>query len=369
MGEPPGQPPATPRRRHPLHHLRYLALVIFFLSGPVMFSLAAAGSFTTKNVDACQDKVLETPWDYAASKSQVTFDESVVGDGWGNVIGDRDATELAALTVDQQNIRLHSASWPVQPKADAKLYFYSAGEIADLLEQARDEADTDEEPTDDLRRSLFRAQWIAKNSLWNWDYPDRPDKLQALPSKHNEAAARQLAIWHVVDGVGPESYSAIPPEISRRAQELVELANYYTPPDGEQELGNATVGAWSARGDGQLLIKALVGRSDGTDVPNQPLTFDFPGGRVLARTNQSGEVCVSLPETIGETPPTVAVRWERYIPPGSFFAAQSFDSVAVEGADADMDATRVLANRPFVAVTLNGFRDIDQLTLSIPPRE
>jgi Thioester domain len=253
MGEPPGLPPTTPRRRRPLHHLKYLGLVIVFLSGPVMFSLAAAGAFTatTKDVDACQDAAQKTPWDWAATKSWAIFDESAAGDGWHNVIENRNATELTALTVDQQKLRLHSASWPIQPKADAKLFFYSAEEVATLVEQARREADRDGKLRGELRRDLYRAQWIAKNSVRDdWTLPDRADSLKKLPNKNDEAAARQLAIWRVVDGLDPNSYSAVPDDISRRAQDLVELATHYTPVGGEPErdLGTASVAAWSARG-------------------------------------------------------------------------------------------------------------------------
>jgi len=98
------------------------------------------------------------------------------------------------------------------------------------------------------------------------------------------------------------------------------------------------------------------------------LTFDYPGGRVLALTDVNGSVCVSLPETIGRSPPTVAVRWERFIAAGSYFVALTEGSTPV-AAGQDMDESRALPDRRFVAITLNPFRVSDQLTLSLPPRE
>ena len=132
MGEPPDQPLAMPDRQRPLHRLKYVVLIFVFLSGPVMFSLAAAKSFSAKDVNSCQDTTGATPWDWAAAKLRLTFDEneSSKGDGWVKVIGDRDALELAAFTLDKQKIRLLSASWPVQPTSGAELYFWSPDEVA-----------------------------------------------------------------------------------------------------------------------------------------------------------------------------------------------------------------------------------------------
>jgi hypothetical protein len=376
MGEPPDQPPAMPERQRPVHRLKYVLkhvlLIIVFLSGPVMFSLAAAKSFATEDVNSCQDTTRDTPWDWADAKLRLTFDEneSQKGDGWIRVIGDRDALEMAAFTVDKQKIRLHSASWPVQPKAGSELFFWSPDEVAKYVEQSRDEADKDEDWKSKLRRDLHRAQWIARDSVWHWDHPDGKEVLDALSSKNDEAAARQLAIWRVLDGLNPKSYSSsgLTETISRRAQELVELAAYYAEENGERDLATASVGAWAARKAGQVLVKADIRLSSGDEVPNEPLTFDFPGGRVLARTNEHGEVCMSLPDTIGETPPTVVVRWERYVRAGSYFGGLN-SGIAAKGAEEHMDRTRALAGRPFVGITLNGYRAIDELTLPIPPNE
>jgi hypothetical protein len=370
MGEPPGQPPAIHSRQRRLDRLKYLGLVLVVLSGPMVFSLAAAKSFAAKDVDACQDATQETPWDWAAERLRLTFDQKATDEsnGWAGVVGDRNADELIAFTTDHQKVRMHSASWPVQPKANAELYYYSPGEVVDFVEQSSDQGDGQEEWTNELRRDVLRGQWIARNSVWHWNHPDRADVLDALSDKDNEAAARQLAIWRVVDGLRRKSYSGVSEEISRRTQELVEFAAHYAPAEEEMDLGTASLGAWSARTASQVLINADVTLSDGTKVPNQPLTFDFPGGRVLAHTDRNGRVCVSLPETSGEMPPTVAVRWERYVPAGSYFGT-SDEHVAAKGADEHMDRSRALDGRPFMALTLNGFRATDQLTLSIPPRE
>lgn len=372
MGEPPDQPPVMPDRQRRRHRLKCIVLIFIFLSGPFIFSLAAAKSFAARDVNSCEDTTRATPWDWAEKKVRLTVDqnESKQGYGWVKVIGNRDAEELAAFTVDKQKIRLDSASWPVQPKASGEMYFWSPNEVADHVGESRNQAGRGEEWTSKLRQDLYSAQWIARNSVWDWNRPDGTGKVAPLLVKDDEAAARQLAIWRVLDGLDPKSYSGsgLPEKISRRAQELVDLAAHHAQENRPLDLATASLGAWSGRKADQLLVKADVTLTSGEKVPNQALTFDYPGGRVLARTNEHGEVCMSLPETLGETPPTVVVRWERYVPAGSYFGRLNW-GIAAKDAEKHMDPTRALPGRPFVGITLNGFRTVDQLTLPIPPNE
>ena len=364
--------PVGPERPGRLRRIRHAMLAIIILSGPAIFTAAAVRSYATSDANACQQaRSLETPWDFAATKVKLTLDRSLTGDGLPGVAAGRDARELIAVTADQQRIRLHSASWPVQSRPDAELFLYSPNEVIDRI-MDYSAANRRDRPilVDELSLDLYRAQWIARESAFDWDRPWEDGKLFPLGYKVDEAVARQLAVWRVVDGLAIATYDQyIDPEIARRADDLVDLSAYYAPEQGELDQGSASLGASSTRSRGQVVISADVATSDGTPLPHQTLTFDYPGGRVLALTDSAGKVCMSLPETIGETAPTVAVRWERYIPAGSYFAALSTDSVPVDDASQAMDESRALPDRRFVGITLNSFRVADQLTLSLPPRE
>lgn len=370
MSAPETPPPATPglrsllRRLGPIRRFGHLALVVILLSGPAIFAVTGIQSFATSEANACKAAPYsETPRDWVARRVKLTLDQSLERDGWLNLVAGRDATELVALTADKRKVRLHSASWPVQPKANAELFFYSANEVGDRIERSSD-----------LRSkvSLYHAQWIARNSPWPWDSPRKDGKLGPLAYKTNEAAARQLAIWRVVDGLSIKAYDQrAPVEIRRRAEDLVQLAASYPVKDPELDPGRASLGGWTTRQHDQVVVSADVttlvgGRRIG--LPRQPLTFGYPGGRVLALTDDDGAVCMSLPETIGQMPPTIAVRWERYVPAGSYFVALSSGSTPVAGATGYMDKSRSLSDRRFVGITLNPFRVADELTLPLPPR-
>lgn len=352
--------------------LRQVLLVTVILSGPAIFFGSSMRSLSVTAVNPCSSAPYrDTPWDFTGRKLKLTLDERFLGDGWTEAAAGRDANEFMALTADQQQIRLHSASWPLQPEPGAELYLYSADEVVErVMDFSASGRKVAELLQDELRRDLYRAQWIAKKSAFDWDRPWEDGKLVPLAYKDDEAAARQLAIWRVVDGLSTGTYQGqVTREIVRRSEELLELSAYNAPEQGylDHDQGAATLGASSIRWHGKVVIGATVGTSDGTKLRLQPLTFDYPGGRVLALTDDSGSVCVSLPETIG-SPPTVAVRWERFIEAGSYFVALSEGSRPA-AAGWDMDQRRALPDRRFVAITLNPFRVSDQLTISLPPRE
>lgn len=128
---------------------------------------------------------------------------------------------------------------------------------------------------------------------------------EPLPDTNAEAAAVQLAIWMLTDGVDPTPTGEINAPIRRRAEALAAAASAL--PGGDRELSVGMSTKVTGSGDSRRLTVTIT--SSGDPLSAVPVSVTVGGTELDVRTNDDGVAIVKLAGVSEGTAYRASFRW------------------------------------------------------------
>lgn len=128
---------------------------------------------------------------------------------------------------------------------------------------------------------------------------------EPLEDTNAEAAAVQLAIWMITDGVDPAPTGLINAPLSRRAEELARAASALA--GGSREITVGMTSKISGSGDRRRLTVNIS--SGGQPLAAVPVTVEIAGSRLDIRSNDDGVAILRLTDDMAGERYRASFRW------------------------------------------------------------